>query len=149
MIDAFTAAFVGCRLDSGEHHQQMRGYGLGWLPGQAVVLPAKERLVHSWIGFLPPEHYRAELAFARGQGAYAGRDLAGALEIWRQLVTDFPASERAPEALYWCGVAAYRREKGGMDAALPEWRRVVDEYPQSLWARKVEIFCEDDAPAGA
>jgi hypothetical protein len=144
--------FVACKLLNSEHALRMRQFNIRWLPGQVILSPRNERLHHAWIGYLPPADYGIELLFARGMAAYETRDIAGGIAHWEQLVASAPTNERAVEALYWVGVAAYRQaESAGaahpLDAAAAAWRRLVDTYPQSSWARKVEIFLEPGAVA--
>lgn len=136
-----------------ENAPLMRQFGLRWLPGLAIVSPRKQRLHHSWLGYLPPALLLDELAFGKAMAAYESRDMPGGIEGWLALVESSPRSERAPEALYWAGVAGYRiaagkapegeQDAAGHVGARPHWSRLVAEYADSSWATKVAIYLED------
>jgi hypothetical protein len=54
-------------------------------------------------------------------------------------VDRFGASSVAPEALYWKGLAAYRRSKDKEDLWCV-WRELVAAYPASVWAEKTTLL---------
>ncbi len=138
-----SAHFVAVKLESGPNAKRMAQLGLRWLPATAI-LDAEERLQHGWVGYLPPVDFAIELAFGRAMATYSGRDLDGARAQWTELEARHPTSERAPESLYWAGVAAYRQAKGDLAAAVAVWRGISERHPSSLWARKTEIFLEGE-----
>ncbi len=138
---AVSEHFTACKLESGENYPVMKRLGIRWLPG-IVLTDGKERVHHSWVGFLPPEPYLVELLFGRGMAAFGSKQLEAAEQHFETLVAETPGSERAPEALYWQGVSRYR-QSGELADANRSWARMVETYPQSLWARKVEIFLDD------
>ncbi len=63
---------------------------------------------------------------------------ARALERLEALRASFPRAHVAPEAMFWEGVAAYRRS-GNKDDLWAVLRRLVAAYPDSLWAVKTTL----------
>jgi TolA-binding protein len=49
------------------------------------------------------------------------------------------------EALYWLGVARYR--SGDKDGMPKTWSRLLDLYPESLWAKKAGFIRKAAAAA--
>ncbi|HKE01468.1 MAG TPA: prenyltransferase/squalene oxidase repeat-containing protein [Planctomycetota bacterium] len=46
----------------------------------------------------------------------------------------FRARASDPQALFWCGAIAWLR--GGVEAARPDWQKLVDDHEESPWAWK-------------
>jgi len=96
-------------------------------------------------GYLPPLELEADLRLvlgladllhARYDEAYIGlREVA---ERWGQ-------THAAPEALYWSGVAGYRRNGRGLDGLTPEWAELQAKYPASTWALRASCLPEPAA----
>jgi soluble lytic murein transglycosylase len=57
---------------------------------------------------------------------------AEAGELYRRLAADYPAHEDAPEGMLMAGLMASRG--GDVEAAVADWKAVVDTYPESEWA---------------
>ncbi len=126
--------FVPARLESAKHIELSKKLNVRWLPG-LVVTDADERPAHLVVGFLPPRDLLPELTFGRAILAMGEKRYDEAHELFRQ-VADAPGAERAPEACYWWGISRVRQKKE-LDAAKEPWRRIVERWPESQWARKV------------
>lgn len=102
-------------------------------------LDADEREHHRFIGYLPPDEFLAQVHLARGREAFSKGDAAKAREIYQSIVDRLPATDAAPEALYWTGVCDFKLTKD-MQKILDRSKEVVKRYPGHLWARKLEFI---------
>jgi len=129
--------FVPVKIHIKEQPAVFDRFGVQWTPTLAIfVSDGAER--HRFEGYLPPEDFLARLELGMAHAAFAGKRWAEAERRFRHIVDAFPASEAAPEALYWAGVARY---KGGDANALPETARLFKlKYPESAWAKKSSVW---------
>ncbi|TLD42836.1 MAG: hypothetical protein JETT_0858 [Candidatus Jettenia ecosi] len=56
----------------------------------------------------------------------------------KSVVDKYPKSGIAPEAQYWLGVSEYKATHN-VDALLNAWRKIMNDYPNSIWADKVSF----------
>ncbi len=56
-----------------------------------------------------------------------------AIRRFDRVVEGHPRALAAPEAMYWRGVARYR--KGEKDALSKSWKDIASKYPSSYWAK--------------
>ncbi|HVE78610.1 MAG TPA: thioredoxin fold domain-containing protein [Gemmatimonadaceae bacterium] len=109
-----------------------------WHPG-IVVLDARLSEARRFVGFLPPEEFMAQLQVGAGLvHLYHGRP-EQALERFELVTTTLPRTAVVPEAMYWAGVAQYRRG-GGLDALRLVWERLAAEHPESDWANRADCL---------
>jgi TolA-binding protein len=47
-------------------------------------------------------------------------------------------SEAGAEALYWLGVVSYKESQDPAQLR-PSWQKLVQEYPNSEWARRAQV----------
>jgi len=74
-----------------------------------------------------------------GHAAFTRQDWAEAERLFRSVVNDQPATEAAPEALYWAGVARYKGSKDA--AALAETASAFAyRYTETSWAKKASVW---------
>ena len=109
-----------------EHH-------IIWTP-TIGFLDRNGALHHSSVGYLPPAEFLTTLRIGRARCLMAWTHLQAAEEELEQAAG--AGDSLAPEALYWLGIARFleRRETSGMWEA---WERLMQEYPDSGWARRV------------
>jgi len=91
----------------------MKKYGAQWTP-TFVVTDGDGNEVYHWVGYLPPGDFCAEMLFAEGRAAFKNKGWDRAEKCYNAVADRFPDSEKAPEALYYTGVARYERT---LDAA--------------------------------
>jgi TolA-binding protein len=130
--------FVPVKLQNRDNIDLLKKYNVRWLPG-VVATDGQERVHHQWVGWLSPDEFRMEATFGRGQAAILQKRFDVACDLFERLAREWPDGERTPEAHYWWGVAEFRRGSG-QASALPRWKSLVERYPKSQWARKVEIY---------
>src|SRR5439155_21435434 len=88
---------------------------------------------HRIEGFLPADEFLAQLMLGLGHEAFKRSDFTRAERYFREVVTSFPESDAASEALYWAGVSKYKASRDA--AALEEtYRQFQNRYRDTSWA---------------
>lgn len=131
--------FIPVQLNVVEHPEVVDRFNSPWTP-TLIVEDAYGREHWRTHGYLDPKRLLAELALARLKDAINRRDFAAAggraSEALERAKGD---SSREPEAIYWAGVVAYK-STGDVDNLLKEWNRLLDAFPESEWAKRVEFL---------
>jgi TolA-binding protein len=93
----------------------------------------KER--HRIEGYLPKDEFAAQLQLGLARVAFMQKKWKDAEHLYDQIVSKYPESTAAPEAVYWKAVSHY---KGTNDhTVLGEVPKTLRErYPESVWAKK-------------
>jgi hypothetical protein len=137
--------FVCARINTNDQADEARGFDLLWTP-TLVVLDHHGHRLRQVVGYLPPAQFLAELSLVRGLSALRSGRAAAAEDLLQQVVIDFPGSDAAPEALYWRGVAAYRRSRD-KEELWGVWQELVVTFPWSVWAMKTTLMPEPKSAA--
>jgi len=130
--------FVPVRINVEDRPEVARQFSLLWSPA-LLTIDHRRFLLRQTAGYLPPAEMLAELLLAQGIFELRRARHANALAKFVQLVVLYPASAVAAEAVYWEGVAAYRVSKNKEDLWVV-WRRLLRQYPNSLWAAKTTLL---------
>jgi hypothetical protein len=137
VAEALAGRFVPVRLDIKAEPELARRFHVLWTPTLTVRhpagIPARE-----WAGFLPPGEFLAELALAEALVLLRSARPGDALERLRGMRARFGATRVAPEAMFWEGVADYRRG-GDKERLWAVWRELVAAHPDSAWAVKTTL----------
>jgi hypothetical protein len=121
-----------------ENHGGFDRFGVQWTPTMIVADPeGTER--YRFEGYLPPDEFMGQLQLGLAKIAFTRNDFPKAEQLYRDIVTRFPDSAAAPEALYWAGVSKY---KGTHDAAaLKDTAEAFrSRYADSQWAKKSSVW---------
>ena len=111
--------------------------GAQWTPAILELNPDGSE-EHRVEGFLEARDLLAQLSLGLGKIAFKAKRWQEAEQAFREVVGQYPASDAAPEALYWAGVARY---KGGDAQALKETAAAFGtQYRDSTWAKKSSIW---------
>lgn len=118
----------------------MERFTIKWTP--TLIIHDKEgREHHRMVGFVPVDDLIPHLMFGKGKVLFDGDHLIKSIEAFRGIVEQYPDAGIAPEAVYYRGVAEYKRYHDA--AAL---RRIYDalaaKYPQSEWARRAQPYSQ-------
>jgi len=133
--------FVPVRIHTDSHPELTEKYRVPWTPTLIVLDPAGTEHYRE-TGYLPPEDFLAHMNLALGRAAFEERDFSGAARFFQTVVDQYPASEAVPEALYFLGVCKNRIPGGTADQRKALWKRLMDEYPKSDWAKKASFAFE-------
>ncbi|HXE56503.1 MAG TPA: hypothetical protein VNK43_00735 [Gemmatimonadales bacterium] len=116
-----------------------RRYRLLWSPGFVVLDPRGEEL-RRFLGYQPPRDFVAELRLALGKVHLLHRRYAEAYEDFRAVADLDPPAPVTPEALYWAGIAAYRRDGRPLDFLREYWEELRVRFPGSRWWTHADVF---------
>jgi tetratricopeptide (TPR) repeat protein len=122
-------------------------YGVQWTPTILVVDPLGiER--HRIEGFLPADELLAHLTLGLGKSAFARQQFGEAERWFRELVERYPRTDAAPEALYWAGVALYKKTNDATALAHTA-EALMRQYPDSVWAKKASVWLKPEVSRNA
>ena len=131
--------FVPVQFNVVEQPEVMNQFNTPWTP-TIIVQDPEGREHRRSQGYLDPKRMLAELALARLKDAIDRQDFQAAQERSREaqdLTKGDP--EREPEARYWASVAAYKATNDANNL-VQGWNRLLDEFPQSDWAKRAEFI---------
>jgi hypothetical protein len=113
-------------------------YEAQWTPTILLLDPdGTER--HRVEGFLDADALLAQLELGMGKSAFKRQEWPAAERHYRNVVERHGATDAAPEALYWAGVARYKAT--GDASALADTARAFGErYQDSPWAMKASVW---------
>ena len=131
--------FVPVQYDVVEHPEAMDQFNTPWTPTLIFQDPDGREHRRSQ-GYMSPRRLMAEMALARLKDAVDRRDYATANERAKETLERTQGDpDREPEAIYWASVAAYKATDESKNL-IGGWNRLLDEFPQSDWAKKVEFI---------
>lgn len=90
-------------------------------------------------GYLPPDEFLPELMMARGHAAMLHGQYAQAFEIFVEVAQKHPDAAAAPEAMYYAGAAALRRDDKP-DGLIAQWQQLKQRYPNSVWWKSASFI---------
>jgi hypothetical protein len=142
VLEMLEQGFAPVRVNLAENEDVRSRYGAAQTP-TLLVLGPDDREWRRHSGFLSPEELLAELALGRLVEAVEEEDYEAAgrrLEAARRWALE--DDERRAEALYYTAIAAYRATDDPSELS-EGWSRLLEEYPDSEWGRRVEFLRED------
>lgn len=138
MASFITENFVPVKIHIKEQPGTFDRFGVQWTP-TLLVLDSGGVERHRWEGYLPKDDFLAHLELGLAKIAFAHKRFADAEERFRRIVTKYPASAAAPEALYWAGVAKYKATDN--PAALKATAEALrSRYQQDIWTTKASVW---------
>ena len=141
-------SFVPARVHVKEQAEDFKRLGQRfnalWTPTQLILEPdGTER--HRIEGFLPADDLLAELTLGLGKAAFARQKWDEAEKYFRSVVEQFPNASAAPQAMYWAGVARYKRTNDA-EVLGETGRELTSRHPDSEWAKRASVWLPQ--PAG-
>jgi hypothetical protein len=138
--DHFTPVRVHVRDQANDFKRLGDRFNAHWTPTILVIDPKGEEH-HRIEGFLPVEDFLAQLTIGVAHAARARDDFANAERWYREVLEKYPATESAPEALYWAGVSQYKATND--PAPLAETAtQFANRYQTSSWAKKASVWAK-------
>ena len=129
---------VHVQKQADEYRRLAGRFDVEWTPTILMLDPAGHER-HRIEGFLPVAEFAPQLEFGAARIAFSAGEFEQAETRLRRIVDSHPETEVAPEALYWAGVARYKRTDDA--GALAETAAAVREkYPASPWAKKASVW---------
>jgi hypothetical protein len=134
-----TEHFIPVQFNVVEQPEVMEQFNTPWTPTLIVQDPDGREHRRSQ-GYLDPARFLGEMSLAWLKAAVDRRDFETARERSSEtlrLTKGDPSRE--PEAIYWSSVAAYKASNDPQNL-LSGWNRLLDEFKQSDWAKRVEFI---------
>jgi len=119
--------------------QLLRGAGLAWTPTLVVSEPAGTQ-IRRRVGFGGPSEFVADLCVGLGIAALRRADFTAAFDWFDRASSGSHAGGVAPEAIYWSGIAAYKRDRGSKQFLREQWVALEKRYPESDWWSRADVF---------
>ena len=142
VVEFVTRHFVPVRVhvkhNADEFAKLGEKFNAQWTPTILIVDPSGEER-HRIEGFLPVDDFLSQLSLGLAKAAFARKDHAAAERLYKEVVERYPATDAAPEAQYWTGVARYRATNDA--GALKDTAQAFDKrYQESAWAKKASVW---------
>ena len=136
--DNFLPARVHVKDDAALFQKYGDKYSAQWTP-TILELDSEGVERHRIEGFLPNDDFLAQLMLGRAQMAFAAGEWDDAERRFREIVDKLPNTDAAPEALYWAGVAPYKKthDPSSLKATAKSFK---DRYQATSWAKKASIW---------
>jgi Tetratricopeptide repeat len=91
------------------------------------------------IGFMPPEALIPSLMLGIGRAHLERGELAQAIARFGKVVSQYPKSGFAPEAVFYFGVAQFQKTHDPKFLK-KAYEQLAAEYPQSKWTTKASSY---------
>ena len=113
-------------------------YTVKWTPTM-IVLDGEGKEHHRIVGFLPPDEFLPALLLGIGKTAFDADELDKAMADLDKIITAYPRSAAAPEAMYLRGVVQFKKshQAGPLKEAFEQLKR---DYPASEWAKRATPY---------
>jgi tetratricopeptide (TPR) repeat protein len=113
-------------------------FNVKWTPTLVTLdLDGKEH--HRTVGFLSPEEIIPSLLLGMGKAYFSRSQFEEAIAKLDRIISEFPKSNAAPEAVYYWGVANYKNTKQA--APLKEaYEKLMAQYAKSEWAGRAAPY---------
>jgi hypothetical protein len=141
----FVCYTVNTAEPGAEGRELLRSYRLLWEPGFVFLDPRGTEL-RRFIGYRPPEEFRAELALVLGLTEFLYGRPGNAVERFQEAAQLAPHVDLGAEALYWAAIAARRRDGRSLPVLKTGWDELRARYPGSSWAARADVL--DYKPTG-
>jgi hypothetical protein len=129
--------FVAVRIPVKEQRDVVEKYLVSWTP--TVIVADHEGQPHYRVeGYLSPEDMLQQLLLAEARLQFDGKEFDAAAKFYGEVVTQYPGTDAAAEAMYWSPVAAYKRSHD-KSQLLRGWKELREKMPDSAWARRATI----------
>lgn len=131
--------FVPVQFNVVEQPERMEQFHARWTP-TIIIEDANGREVRRSEGYLDAKRLMGELTLARVKAAVESGDFLTAKDRAASAVSVTEGDPtRAPEALYWSAVAAYKASNDAQNL-VAGWNKLMDTYPDSEWAKKASFI---------
>jgi hypothetical protein len=132
--DQFAPASVSIKKTPAAFHR----FEVLWTP-TVLLLDSIGKERHRIEGYLPRAEFAAQLELGLARIAFMHKKWDEAERRYRNIVQQYGSSPTAAEAIYWSGVASYKRTIDHTVLRLIS-RELEQHFPNSLWARKASIW---------
>ena len=141
------AGFVGLKINIMDRHPDSKAACQGHRPMWAPTLvfsDADHRPLRRFVGWLPAESFRAELAFVRAYASFQRGKFDDCKQQLETLLDRFADTEVAAESRYTLGMAGFLAGGQDWDALKSAWKPLAADPKAGRFATHASV--EEDAP---
>ncbi len=109
-------------------------FNIKWTPS-LLVIDAEGKEHHRVTGFLSPVDLISWLILGIGKAAFDTGQFDQAIQCFDQVISEYPYTCAAPEAVFFRGVALYKSTHQP-DNLKKAYQKLQEEYATSTWARR-------------
>jgi hypothetical protein len=109
-----------------------------WTP-TLLILEADGSEQYRTLGFYPPEELIPSLLLGMGKAFFNRPDRKVACGCFERIISEFPNSSMAPEAIYLNGVSKYI-ETHEVSNLIAIYDRLAADYPTSPWLMRADPY---------
>ena len=113
-------------------------FNVAWTP-TVITLDENGNEHHRTTGFLSPDEFVPSLMLGIAKCHFDREKYAEAIATLEELLKTYPSSDSAPEAIYYRGVAQFKRSHDA-EALKAIHRTLQSEYPSSEWAKRAQPY---------
>jgi tetratricopeptide (TPR) repeat protein len=137
VVDFVTNNLIPLRIPADDPELAPR-FKVKWTP-TLLILDADGIEHYRTLGFYPPDELIPSLLMGMGKANFNRPDRSAACAYFEQILSSYPASSLAPEAVYLNGVSRYIETK---DAAnlIGIFDRLEADYPDSPWLTRADPY---------
>ena len=129
--------FVPARVKVKAEPQVVKEYLVTWTPN--VVIADENGKIHYRVeGFHQPHEFVARLSLGVGRYHLDRQEFEVAAERFEEVADRHAGTDPGAEALYWLGVAQYRKSHDP-ELLRANWQRLAREYPNNEWTRRSTV----------
>lgn len=121
-----------------EDRETAERFRVDWTPAFVICDEAGGALERI-EGYLPPEHFNAQLILSKGLADFHLQRHEDAISEFELLCEEHPASELVPEAEYYLGAATFKLT-GDTDKLAEVCHDLVMTHPESPWTKRCSIW---------
>ncbi len=109
-----------------------------WTP-TLITLDSGGKEHHRTVGFLPPDELIPSLVLGMAKVYFDQDEFEETISRLEKLLTDFPKSDSAPEAIYLLGVSKYKKTHNAQPLK-EAYERIQAAFPASEWAKRASPY---------
>ena len=116
----------------------MKQFDIAWTP-TFLFHDSSGKVHRKLVGYLPTDDYVAQLKFGKGLIFFEKERHEESLKWFQRVIDDHPESGVAPEAVFYKGVAKYKKTHEA-SALRRAYDALSEKYPLNEWARRAGAY---------
>lgn len=109
-----------------------------WTP-TLLILDSDGAEQYRTLGFYPPKDLIPSILLGMGKAWFNKPDRPAACDCFARIITEYPSSSMAPEAIYLNGVSRYI-ESHDVSNLIGIYDRLATDYPESEWLVRADPY---------
>ncbi len=116
------------------HKPLAEDFNVQWTP-TIVTLDEEGKESHRTVGFLAPEELIPSLLLGIGKSLFEAGRFEEGISAFDELLSEYPKSDSAPEAIYLRGVSLYKSTHDAKPLK-GAYEKLAAEYPDTQWTKR-------------